>query len=444
MSFRNNKNPVPCIICGQTINLGDEIAWSRRNPEKGNWHPACAGKAPSTSLPEFEYETVCKWTTICSECKQPISEGSAIVYNSMSHKARHIHPCAPSSPVAAPQPVQPVQTAQTAPATPSTSPDALTNLLAQALNVPAQIQAAIAPAIAQMQAATPSPELINKLVSDAIAKQQPERVIHVIQQPDKPAVEIKDATHKLFPLVLKTISTRDHIGYLQNIALYGESGAGKTHLASQIAQALAVPYYYISLNPQTPESRLVGYMDATGKYIPSLLYKAYTEGGVYLFDEYDNASGALLNTLNSALANGKGAFPCGMVQQHKDFVAIAATNTPGFGASGIYTDRRAIDNAARQRFAWLEFNTDEQLETRLATLNSPSKGQQWAAYVQQVRKWAKKELPKLLVTQRASIKGAAMLESGHDVQHVFNCILAMGFDKDSISKLLAANPLPRL
>jgi cobaltochelatase CobS len=471
MSFKNNGVPVPCIICGQTINTRDDVSWSRRNPEKGKWHPACTSSPVAEEKSRsIEYQTTATWNTTCTVCKQNINIGKLIIYNPVTKGSKHawhdVLTAETENPLASEElkPFEPTITrhpllnqefdkavdvsGSTTTIKPVSVPagDALAQLLAQALDVPAQIQQALAPALESFRAAIPTSEFVEARVAAAIASQAPQRVIHIIEQSGKVTVEIDGLVHKLFGLVLKTVTTRDHTGYMQNVALYGESGSGKTHVAEQIAKALAIPYYYTSLNPQTPESRMIGYMDANGRYIPSLLYKAYIEGGVYLFDEYDNASGALLNTLNSALANGCGAFPCGMVKQHKDFVALAATNTPGFGASSIYTDRRAIDNAARQRFAWIRFDTDETLELALAKANSshPHQAISWCKYVQHVRTWAKKELPKLLVTQRASIKGAALLNAGHDVEHVANCVLFMGFDADGIKKLLASNPLPNL
>ena len=100
-----------------------------------------------------------------------------------------------------------------------------------------------------------------------------------------------------------------------------------------------MPHGYIALTAQTSESRLFGYMDATGNYVKTRFYDCYVDGGVFVIDEADNASANLLTALNGALANGTGAFPCGNMKRHPDFVCLATGNTSGWGANPILVPR---------------------------------------------------------------------------------------------------------
>jgi cobaltochelatase CobS len=90
-------------------------------------------------------------------------------------------------------------------------------------------------------------------------------------------------------------------------------------MAEQAAEALGIPSHGISLSPQTPASALLGYMQAAGDYVSTQFRQAYEHGGLFHFDEVDNAHPSVLAVINGALANGHMDFPDGRVKRHGDF-----------------------------------------------------------------------------------------------------------------------------
>ena len=130
--------------------------------------------------------------------------------------------------------------------------------------------------------------------------------------------------------------------------LIGPAGTGKSHMASQIADALGVPFY--SCNAVKEEHKLSGFIDANGNYRETEFYKAWTEGGVFCLDEMDASYAEALVDLNGALAGGTYPFPIGSKPRHPDFYFIATANTWGKGASREYVGRNEIDAATDNRF----------------------------------------------------------------------------------------------
>lgn len=64
--------------------------------------------------------------------------------------------------------------------------------------------------------------------------------------------------------------------------MVGMAGTGKTHAGEQVASALDIPFYAMSVGAQTSKSDIIGYMSATGDYTGTLFRTAYEMGGVFL------------------------------------------------------------------------------------------------------------------------------------------------------------------
>ncbi len=79
--------------------------------------------------------------------------------------------------------------------------------------------------------------------------------------------------------------------------LYGEAGSGKSTAAEQMADELDLSFRSISLGPSTSKSDLMGYRDATGEYRSTAYRETYEDGGVFLFDEIDNAHPSVLTNI---------------------------------------------------------------------------------------------------------------------------------------------------
>lgn len=133
-----------------------------------------------------------------------------------------------------------------------------------------------------------------------------------------------------------------------NPLLIGPSGTGKTRMCHEIAKELGLEFY--SESAVTDEYTITGFIDANGNYKESNFYKAFTQGGLFLFDELDGSDPNACIKFNAAIANGYCIFPCGMKYAHKDFRVVATANTFGNGADMQYVGRNQLDAATLDRF----------------------------------------------------------------------------------------------
>lgn len=150
--------------------------------------------------------------------------------------------------------------------------------------------------------------------------------------------------------------------------LVGPAGTGKSFTCEQIAKKLGLDFY--SQNAVSDASDLTGYTDAVGNYVEKAFYKAFKNGGLFLFDEIDSSVPEALMCINNAIANGVMLFPNGeQVRQHKDFHIILAGNTFGTGATNEYNTRCQLDGAFRDRLFFVRYNYDKKVEESIANNN---------------------------------------------------------------------------
>jgi hypothetical protein len=194
------------------------------------------------------------------------------------------------------------------------------------------------------------------------------------------------------------------------VMLVGMAGTGKSHACEQVAEGLGLPFYAMSVGAQTSKSDIIGFVHAGGEYVPTLFRQAYEHGGVFLMDEIDAGNANVLILINAALANGYCAFPGGMVKQHADFVFVASANTFGNGANRQYVGRNQLDAATLDRFALIEWEIDDNLEASLAGDTRDAK--HWYAGVKRVRAKVASEGMRVLVTPRATQRGAKLIAAG--------------------------------
>ena len=215
-----------------------------------------------------------------------------------------------------------------------------------------------------------------------------------------------------------------------NVYLHGPAGSGKTTVARKAAEAFGLKFYFAA--KVESEYQLLGFKDAKGETVRTQFREAYEYGGMFLFDEMDASSSSAVVALNAALANGVCAFPDGIVQRHKDFHCIGAGNTALTGATRQYSGRNQLDAASIDRFAFVEFDYDDDLERALATDSV------WCGYVQAVRRAVKERGLNHLVTPRATYDGCKLLAAGLDWDAVASAVVFKGLDADTVKQIASA------
>ena len=233
--------------------------------------------------------------------------------------------------------------------------------------------------------------------------------------------EIKGLTHSAFNSILTLLANGE------NVLLNGPSGTGKNVLGNQIAEALGLEFYCTPAIRQ--EYKLSGFIDANGNFVETPFYKAWTNGGVYLFDEMDASDATVILNINSALANGYYEFPIGLKKKHKDFYILGAGNTLGNGGDRIYTAREELDASTIDRFAVVPFGYDEKLERELAG------NEKIYEFITAVRKAIEETGLRYVVSMRAT-KSLAQLYGKMDIQELVKYVVCRNMRKADIQTVL--------
>jgi hypothetical protein len=262
------------------------------------------------------------------------------------------------------------------------------------------LAALIGQAVSQYINVDSAPQLDNEQIIELIKLHAAPRIETLyINRETKKEVKI-ELKHKQFNDILALISCG------LNVWINGGAGGGKTHIVSQVAEILDLPFYSKSISAQTSEFSLLGFMNAAGNFVETDFYKAYTTGGVFCLDEIDNGNPNVLAVLNSALSNGHCSFANGGQTKHKDFILIATANTIGKGATAQYVGRLAIDGATLDRFVMINLNYDNNLEAALCGNKEVSDA------VQTLREKAEKHSLNCIISPRASINAAKLMAAG--------------------------------
>lgn len=219
---------------------------------------------------------------------------------------------------------------------------------------------------------------------------------------------------------------------------WGGAGAGKTHLARQLAKALGVSATVVSIDPTTTVGKLTGFLNlAVGAFVEGMLYAPYKNGGLVMLDEIDTGDAGIIASLNALLANDAYTFANGeTVPRHEKFFVLAGANTKGTGATGWYKARTQLDGATLDRFAVIELCYDNGLELELCTgersttpcwqgadYSSERKAdlcKVWTKWVQAVRAAV---AGSLLVSPRASLNGCKALRAGIPLAEVAEALV---------------------
>jgi cobaltochelatase CobS len=277
--------------------------------------------------------------------------------------------------------------------------------------------AALAALVATLTPAAPAIDeaAVRAMVTAAMGTELDARIAHLaprvtnITFGTRETVTLEGRQHAQFEELLSVlVDDREHA------YLYGPPGTGKTTLAMNVAKALSLPFRSISCSPDMMSSRLIGYMDANGKYVRTAFRDWFEYGGIFLLDEGDNATGSILTTLNQSLSNGSMQFPDEHVERHDDAYLCLAANTFGTGPTAQFAGRSALDAATLDRFARIAVPVDETLEREMvhAVWNDTVKADRWIADVRRYRANVESLGLKVFITPRFAVRGAKMLKRG--------------------------------
>ena len=257
-----------------------------------------------------------------------------------------------------------------------------------------------------------------------ITKEELKELIHWINVAEV-TEETEDGVvrHKEFDTIVSLLKLGNMPVYL-----HGPAGSGKNVLAKQVADALGLKFYYA--NCVLTKFDLVGYGDANGNYIATPFFKAFTEGGLFMLDEFDASAEEAAITLDAALANRYFDFPViGNVEAHPDFQIIAAGNTCGRGADEEYTGRSCLDAATLDRFAMVHINYDERVERKIGSAEVVD-------FIHDLRQSRDEAGIKMILGYRA-IDRLAKMEGKFPNSRVLSMAIVKGMDKDEISILVS-------
>lgn len=247
--------------------------------------------------------------------------------------------------------------------------------------------------------------------------------------------------HEQLPQLLRLVSRGI------NVWLYGAPGGGKTHVCEVVAQSLDLPFGFMAMSSQTTRTMLSGYTAPDGKVVSTPLRRAVENGGVFLFDEADKASPAILADIHSLMSQRRLATPDGHIDAHPDLVILVAANTAGLGGTHGHETAQKADGAFRDRFAMLEWRYDQKLERALALARNPDAGP-WIDWTLAVRESVAKRPSewRITVTPRVTYMLAELVQDS-DVfsrEVIVEMALFKGCDAQTRKAILDAHPLPPL
>jgi MoxR-like ATPase len=257
-------------------------------------------------------------------------------------------------------------------------------------------------------------------VQEALKAMTP--TILVVKTPNAPTGVNLGRVHRQTAEVIEVLSEC-------NVYLHGPAGSGKTTMGEQCAKAFGLEFYFTG--KVDSEYSLLGF--TTGPVVVRTPFReAFERGGLFLFDEMDRSDSSAVVAMNAALANGVCAFPDGIVKRHENCKIMGAGNTVMGGASRLYQAAQQQDASSIDRFAFIEFDYDEELERSFST------NAKWVAYVQAVRHAVADRGLDHLVTPRATIEGCKLLAIGLPWDRVASLWVYKGLDKATRAQLETA------
>lgn len=235
--------------------------------------------------------------------------------------------------------------------------------------------------------------------------------------------ENEETYHQKFEEILNYVCNNE------NVYLYGPAGTGKNVICKQVSNALKASYFYN--NTLYTKYDCIGYMDATGNFVKTVLYDFLKSDGAALmfFDELDNSMAEAVIPLNDLLADGKLTFANGeTLYLTEDKHIIAAGNTDGRGATDEYNGRYKMDESTRSRFLFINVDYCRKLEESIV-----KESKYILDFIDELRKACKQTGIKLILGYREIIR--LKKYENNKPENVLQAAILKGLTVDCINEL---------
>lgn len=215
-------------------------------------------------------------------------------------------------------------------------------------------------AIAGQSAGAVDIEQVKAIVAQEVKEATLPKVVQIeVKLPTKSEPNKAGLQHYRFDELLNLVNNK------VPVMLTGDAGSGKTYGAKSVAKALDLDFRIVSFNNEMSLGRTMGFMNANGQYVRTAVRDMYENGGVLILDEFDSANPNVAMALNNLLDGDEYAFDDAQVARHPEFRYVACTNTYGKGANKKYNARNKMDDATMDRFIYMDWGYDEQLERNI-------------------------------------------------------------------------------
>lgn len=254
---------------------------------------------------------------------------------------------------------------------------------------------------------------------------------------DREPVTVDGLVHERFDALIRKVSAR------RNLALTGEAGVGKTHLAGQVFDALGLPHVVVSADVLPQRAEILGGLSPLDrKVIKGKIRDVYEHGGGLVIDELDRGHPSLGTVLNHILAGSSFDFDTDgggtvNVRKHPDFVVLATLNTFGNGASRRYVGAQKLDQAGLDRFTFFHVGCDETLTARILQQTDATSALQVLPIWTQARRNVERYGLDVFVSPRCAFDAQLFILQGDSVSEAFEGrLFGRGLAPDQEAKLL--------
>ncbi len=236
-----------------------------------------------------------------------------------------------------------------------------------------------------------------------------------------------------------------------NILLYGEAGSGKSvfarqlHLSSQNTDMPTSDFYRVNFSASNDVQDLVGHLmpyetesSTIGlKFIPNVLYKAVSSGGMFLADEQNRALMEVLSRLFNLLDySNEFEVPENneVIPVHPNFWYIGTMNPVG---NGYVTN--TLDKALEQRFSVkYEFGFDEPIvDEENMIFNLLGKDKEFSERMMSWVNTIRKEGNGTIVSTREVSDICSMISNGLPIKESIEYTLASAYTPEKIKEMYA-------